>query len=118
MGMIRGLGERSQNASETGKAETGGWSTENMSQVKFAGDAMKAPTKTPEQRAAEMRAREEALAKMRADLMKMNQRVDGNFQNLNRMVAGKVEQMGGKPAVALDTGAQQPKKRFGLFGRR
>ena len=117
--MIRGLGERSQTGNETGRAETGGWSTENMSQVKFAGDTMKAPVKTPEQRAAEMRAREEALAKMRADLMKMNQKVDSNFQNLNRTVTGKVEQMGGRPAVQLDTGTQQaPKKRFGLFGRR
>ena len=111
--MVKGLGERSAS-----KAESGGWSQENMSQVEFAGGAMKVPMKTSEQRAAEARAQQEKIAKLRAELMKFDQRVNSGSQNLNRTVTEKVEQMGGKPAVQLDTGAQQPKKRFGLFGRR
>ena len=111
-GMVKGLGERSAS-----KAESGGWTQENMSQVEFAGNAMKMPMKTPEQRAAEARAQQEKIAKLRAELMKFDQKVNSDAQNLNRTATSKIEQMGGKPVVQLDTGTQQPKKRFGLFGR-
>jgi hypothetical protein len=118
--MIKGLGERRQSSEAAGKAETGGWSQENMSQVKFAGNVARTevPMRSSAQMAAENQARLEVLAKMRAEVAKYAKSVNTIDVELNRTVNRKTEQMGGS-AVRLDEGTQQaPKKRFGLFGRR
>ena len=114
--MIKGLGERSQ----LHKVETGGFSAENMSQVKFQGGmaAGEVPMKKSSDMAAENRVRAEQMAQRRAELLKMMHSADEASNELNRVVNGKVERMGGG-AVKLDTGQQQPKKGlFSRFGRR
>jgi hypothetical protein len=118
--MIRGLGERSQSRETGGKAETGGFTPENMSQVKFRGGAAAGEVRVqgPSNMAAENQARMEQMAQKRAELLKMMRSADEASNELNRVVNGKVEQMGGG-AVKLDTGQQQPKKGlFSRFGRR
>ncbi len=104
---------------EAGKAESGGWTTENMSQVKFRGEQ---PQAVSSDFGAEMRARQEALAKKREEVLKAMQGTNDAYHGLNSSVNRKIEQMGGTPAVKLETGSQQnqAKKRgvFGLFGRR
>lgn len=118
--MIKGLGERRQSSEAAGKVETGGWSQENMSQVKFAGGTARAeaPMRSSAQMAAENRARLEEIAKMRAEVAKYAKSVNSIDAGLNRTVNRKTEQMGGG-VVRLDEGTQQaPKKRFGFFGHK
>ena len=121
--MIRGIGE-GRRSSESAKTESGGFSTENMSQVPFRGGTYEAPPeKTSEQFQAEMRAREQKIAQLHADLIRQSQQTDAAYYSLNATVNEIADKVGGG-SVRLETGPTQqsePKKKkglFGLFGRK
>lgn len=116
--MIRGL-ERTQSG-EGKKVESGGFTQENMSQVPFAGNTIRAQEKSSAQMRAENQARADELARKRAEVLRAMQN-NNDLYDLNKTVMNQAKKMGVEPAVQLNTGSTQqaqPKKRFGLFGRR
>ena len=118
--MIRGLGERSQTG-EKAKAESGGFTQENMSQVPFAGNAARTQElmRSSAQMAEANRARAEEIARKKAEVERAMQHRGDGLYDLNRTVMGQAKKMGVEPAVKLDTGSQQQKpKRSWFFGRK
>ncbi len=118
--MVRGLGERSQTGEKT-KAESGGFTQENMSQVPFAGNAARTQElmRSSAQMAEANRRRAEEIAQKRAEVTRAMQNRDAGLYDLNRTVMEKTRSMGVEPAVKLDTGSQQQKpKRSWFFGRK
>ena len=117
--MIRGLGECSQTG-EKAKAESGGFTQENMSQVPFAGNAARTQElmRSSAQMAEANRARAEEIARKRAEVERAMQHRGDGLYDLNRTVMGQAKKMGVEPAVKLDTGSQQKPKRSWFFGRK